>query len=165
MKSCPKCNMQVGDTKQECPACGQMLAVATPAPQATQGAPHNHANNPHARSGQAGSREATSGPPRPHVGPNDRVFALGRPPEEALSFLRQAVFRLGWQVVMDQGGVIQAKTKMSIWSFGEQVDIAIHPGFLVVKSTSPALVDWGKNNGNIKALLGALPPGLVLGPV
>ena len=76
----------------------------------------------------------------------DRVYS------EALN----AVALLSWEITHSEkdAGIIQAKTPMSLWTYGDKVTIRLtdleNGNIRVdVSSGTNQAVDWGKNNANI----------------
>ena len=80
------------------------------------------------------------------------VFRLSL--KDALQATLDTVKNLKWTAVETKNGEIKARTRISLKTWGEEISIKILPESIgtsiIVTSTTSQLVDWGKNNDNLK---------------
>lgn len=83
------------------------------------------------------------------------LFAAA-PSAQLLDAFAAAAHALGWTVGRFADRVM-ASTKVSLWSFGEQIEVRLVPEGAAVTSRCALptqVVDWGKNAKNVRALVG-----------
>lgn len=92
------------------------------------------------------------------------VARIGRPFPQTFNAAVRTLASLGLSFTMPQIGVLRAAVPISIYSWGENVELFViedGPGATHVMVTSQSkvratLIDWGKNRRNAKRILGAL---------
>jgi hypothetical protein len=84
---------------------------------------------------------------------------INSPRDQAINEIRSAVEKKGWTISEFKAseGLILAKTKPSIWSWGEDVVIrvkALADGSMVEIESTPSaqILDWGRSEGNVASL-------------
>jgi|SRR5262245_19989850 len=82
------------------------------------------------------------------------------PKDDLYEIVLDVLESLSWSILEEREEIIQASTRISLWSWGERVTIEFFPDDTLSITSKCSLptqcLDWGKNRSNVKKFIAKL---------